>query len=189
MRKYLFVFLLLTAIINCVSCSSKTVTQHYVREDVELNYIQRIAVLPPKGAQADRIRNLIITQVLATNLFDVVDRGLTDSILMEEAISDVSAIDELTLKRLGQRLNVQAFLHCSIDQSGSASKGKMSFPEYALTMRLTDATTGVIIWQATGYLSGYSLAGRLFGIESSDDFQILIHLIRDLLSTIPVSTV
>lgn len=188
MQKFLLVFLALAAILNICGCGPKTSSQHFIREDVELSYIQRIAILPFSGNEADRLRNLTITQVLAMNLFDVVDKGLTDSILKEEAIADDTAIDELTLKRLGQRLNVQAFLYCSIDQAGAGTTGKSNYPEYAITLRLIDATTGVIIWQATGHLSGYSLAGRLFGIESKNNFEIVMKLIRDLLKTIPTST-
>ena len=129
---------------------------------------------------------LVITQVLAMGLFDVADKGIVDSRLVEEAINPAEPIDPVTLKRLGQRLSSQAFLIGSVDLSTEQGRGSKNFPELSLTLRLVDANTGLILWQASGYRNGESLVGRLFGLQSDDEFRVAMKLTHYLLSTAPV---
>lgn len=180
------VFLLLAG------CGSKHATESYLRDDVDPGFVQRIAVLPfennsADGYAANRARELSITQVLALGLFDTVDKGLVDSVLAEEALQQGAPIDALSLKRLGQRLNVQAFLLGSVDQAQENRLGAVSFPEIALTLRLIESNSGMILWQASGHRRGDSWIGRLLGIVPEDSYQVTLHLIRDLLATAPAS--
>ena len=74
---------------------------------------------------------MTITQVLANGLFDVVDKGLVDSALREEAVNLKNApMDGATIKMIGQRLNVQAFLMGTIDYAGEIQRGASSYSQY-----------------------------------------------------------
>lgn len=171
-------------------CTTRNNIRSFLREEVDLGYVQHIAVLPfanpakDDGAAA-RARDLTITQVLSQNLFDVVDKGLVDSALHEEALTPNKAIDTLTLKRLSQRLNVEAFLLGSVDHAAVNRLGASSFQEISLTMRLIDAKTGLVLWQASGNGSGYSVIDRLFGLNPSDSFSVTMDLIDELLASVP----
>jgi hypothetical protein len=52
-------------------------------------------------------------------------------------------------------------------------------------MRLVDVDTAVILWQASGYGSGYCLWKRLFGLAPRDIFQVGLGTIEDMLETLP----
>ena len=171
-------------------CGGKATSQSFVRDDVDLGFITRVAVFPFVNNTDDkfateRAGNIVITQILHSRIFDVVDMGLVSSALRDEAIDDVSLIDTATMSRLGQRLNVQAFILGSVDDSSQIRRGTIVYPEISMTLRLVDAKASLVLWQANGQRNGDSVMGRLFGLPPSDAYQITLHLAGDLLETIP----
>lgn len=187
---YYIIFYLLCILLT--SCNKSVQREFFLRENIDMGYVTKIAVLPFENNStdkfaADRSRNITITQVLALGIFDVIDKGIVDSVLLEEAVEYGKPIDQVTIKRLGQRLNVQAFLMGTVDSSGENRRGNIAFPELSLTLRLIDTRAAIILWQSSGYKSGDSVTTRLFGLTPIDSFQVAIKLIRDLLSTVPVS--
>jgi len=189
MRNIVVSTFMLFVLLGIAGCGSKGTSDSFIREDVDLGYIQRVAVLPLENHSDDkyaakRVRNVINTQILAMGLFDTAEQGLVDSVLLREAIEQNAPIDQLTLKRLGQRLKVQAFVMGAVDQSGDVRRGANTFPEIAITLRLLEAESGKILWQASGYRNGESLSRRLFGMAARDSYQVALSLARDLLSSL-----
>ena len=176
--------LVIPALLLCVpGCSSHSVTKSFVRENASLAHIQHVAVLPfAGGGKAQRVREYTMTQLLASGTFDVVDKGLVDSVLAQEVIGADTPIDASTIRRLGQLLNVQAFIVGSVEQS-NVTRGNAAFAEIIMTLRLIDSETGIILWQASGRGSGYSLADRLFGMAPKDSFTVTMGLLDDLFKT------
>jgi len=190
MRKCFLVAFILVIVDILSGCGVKTSSQSFLREDTELGFVQRVAVLPFENHSKDefaaaRARDFTITQGLAMGLFDIVDKGLVDSVLQEEVIEPGAPLDESMTKRLGQRLKVQAILLGAVDYAGEGEKGNFAFPELSLTMRLVDADTAVVLWQASGHGSGYCLWKRLFGLAPRDIFQVGLGTIEDMLETLP----
>lgn len=177
-------------IFTMAGCGGKATSQSFVRDDVDLGFITRVAVFPfvnntDDKFAAERAGNIVTTQILHSRIFDVVDMGLVSSALRDEAIDDVSLIDTATMSRLGQRLNVQAFILGSVDHSSQIRRGTIVYPEISMTLRLVDAKASLVLWQANGQRNGDSVMGRLFGLPPSDAYQITLHLAGDLLETIP----
>ena len=181
---------LLFLILVLPSCSSKTAQETYVRSDIDLGFIDKIAVLPfqslsQKKHTAEMVRDLTITQILSDGLFDVTDKGLVDSALREEAIKPEESIIEFdTLQRLSQRLEVQAVLRGTIDHADQIRLGQDAYPELSITLRLIDASTGAILWHASGNENGASFGTRLLGIAPQDEFTISMKLVRRLIASI-----
>jgi len=171
-------------------CGVATRSENFLRENVDFAFVKNVAVLPFENNSKDefapeRVRNVMNTQILALRLFDAVDKGMVDSVLREEAIEVNKPMDAQAVKRLGQRLNVQAVLVGTIDQSGENRKGSVVYPELDLTVRLLETQSGIVIWQATGHSTGDSVWRRLFGLAAHDSFQITLELVNEILSTIP----
>ena len=184
MNKKTIGFILAGVLLLLTGCGSGSITKSYLRENASLGHIQTVAVLPFEGGgDAPRIREFTMTQILASGLFDVVDKGRVDNLLQQEAIADAAPLDAATIRRLGQRLKVEAFILGSVKQV-TESRGSAAFPEITMTLRLVDAETGTLLWQASGRGSGYSLADRLFGLAPKDSFQVTMNLLRDLFATI-----
>jgi len=170
-------------------CSGKT-TVSFMREDVTLDFVNRISVLPLENNTeqkyaAELARDVINTEILAMNIFDVVDKGIVDSVLHEEAIDPGSPVSQLMLSRLGQRLNVQSIMIGSVNMAGDKRIGSVIVPEMSLTLRLIEIKSGIVLWQASGHYAGDSVFGRLFGITPDDAYKVTVKLAKELLSTIP----
>jgi TolB-like protein len=181
--------LIVVLAISMWGCGSrKNADQTFMRE-VSLAYIQTIAVLPFESlaggeGPTQRVREITMTQVLASGLFDVVDKGRVDSALRAEAIDQKTPIEAATMKRLGQRLGVQAFMMGSVEQTADARTGAAVYPEIFLTLRLVDSEAGTVLWQASSRGSGYSLTDRLFGLTSKNSFEVTLELVSQMLRSI-----
>jgi TolB-like protein len=170
-------------------CGGKYASEEFMRDDVDLGAISRIAVLPFHNFTGDkfvgeRVRDLATTQLLALKIADVVDRGLVDSVMSEEVIDPKLPVDQINLKRLGQRLNVQAFLVGTIDVAEPKKSGSMSYPILGVTLRLIDAQANLVIWQSSGRWTSETLAGRIFGLTPTDDFHITLKLLNRMLRSL-----
>jgi len=166
---------------GCSGTTSKT--KSFMREDANLGYIETVAIFPFEGGgRAPRIREFTMTQVLASGIFDIVDKGTVDNIMRQEVIAPGEPLDLVTIKRLGQRLNVQGVIFGSVEEIIEA-RGNASYPVITITMRLIDTETGVLLWQASGRGSGYSLSDRLFGTRPKDSFDVTMDLLSDLFAT------
>ena len=190
MRKLLLILAVMALLLTgCGTTGSSN--ESYLREDVDFAFVQRIAVLPFQNNSDDnyatvRTRDVTITHVLTLGLFDVVERDLVDSALREEVITPQAEIDPLSLKRLGNRLRVQAFLLGTVDMAGQSRVGNTSAHEMALTLRLVEAESGMILWQASGHKSGESFSRRLLGIKGDDAYQITVKVVKSLLRTLDI---
>ncbi len=170
-------------------CSGKFTSEEYVRDDVDFAAVQRIAVLPMQNFTNDqfaheRARNIAITQLLALQVADVVDRGIVDSVMTEEVIDPRQPIDIINLKRLGQRLNVQAFLLGSVDMVDNKKTGSVDYPQLAITFRLVEAQSSIVIWQSSARWTSETITGRIFGISPTDSFHVNIQLIRNMMRSL-----
>jgi len=183
---------LLLSIVGLVSgCSGKAPeSAYYVRDGVDLEYIETIAILPFGNYTGDktidsRIRDMTITEVLASKKFDVVDRGIVDSTLQEMALANQNSFDLPVIKVLGKRLNVKAFLAGNVNKIAGSGKSAYSYPEISLTLHLIDAESGQILWRSTSYKNGYSVVNRLFDLDPIDEFEITVDLLSEMIASIP----
>jgi hypothetical protein len=189
-RHWIFCGSLLTLILLVLmGCGSRKASQSFMREDVNISFMRTIAVLPLEDlgggtGAAQRTRDIMITQVLSSGLFDVADRGRVDSAFRAEAMDPLAPLDNITMKRLGQRIGVEGFIMGSVEQISDSRTGGAVYPEISLTLRLVEVESGKVVWQASDRGSGYSLADRLFGIRSKNSFQITLELVDRLLATI-----
>ncbi len=190
MRKGICLVVAVLVVALAGGCAGRKSRDHYIREDVDLNFIERVVVLPFENQTNERgtelrVRDIVMTQVLAMGLFDVVEKGIVDKTLKDEVVVVADGIDAMTYKRLGQLLNAQAILHGSVGQAEEVRSGTETFHDLGLNMRLIDAGTGMVLWQASGFTSGESFGRRVLGISGPDQYQLASDLVEDLLSTIP----
>ncbi len=192
MKKLTLLTLLTIALLTSYGCGSKgsSSSQTFLREGVDLSYINRVAILPFENNTQDeyagpRIRDITATQIMAMGLFDVVDKGVVDSALSEMGIDQSTPLDVPIVKQLAQRLNVESFVIGTINNIGENRTGSFSYPEMTFTLQLLDGESALILWRTSDTLSGYSLSDRLFGLDPMDAFQITVKLLDNMLSTIP----
>lgn len=189
MKKLIFGSLFLFFIATVTGCGGRYDSEVYMRDNVDMGAITRVAVMPFQNFTndqfvAERTRDIATTQLLALSVADVVDRGLVDSVMAEEVIDPKLPIDQINMKRLGQRLNVQAFLLGSIDMAGEKRTGNVSYPVLGVTLRLVDAQAGLVIWQGSGRWTSETVTGRILGTKPTDDFHVSLELMKRMLRSL-----
>ena len=177
-------------ILSLSGCATPQNEATFVRRKTDLRYVKKVAVLPFTNNTGDkfaaqRLRDITTTQILAMGIFDVVDKGVVDSALHEMAIGKNMPMGTPILKRLGQRLGVQAFIDGTVNDIGTNKAGPFSYPEVSLTLKLIDSESAEVLWQASAHRNGYSIWERLFDLSPRDNFQLALILTRDMLATIP----
>ncbi len=188
MKKLSIGFLILLGL-AVTGCGGRFDSEYYMRDNVDMGAITRIAVMPFQNFTsdqfvADRTRDVATTQLLSLGIADVVDRGLIDSVMAEEVIDPKLPIDQINMKRLGQRLNVQAFLLGSIDMAGEKRTGTVAYPVLGVTLRLVDAQAGLVIWQGSGRWTSETVTGRILGTKPTDDFHVSLELLKRMLRSL-----
>ena len=170
------------------SCASAP--RHYAAESLGLGYVKRVVVLPFanhtefKHAEL-RFSDVVTTEILSRGLFEIVEKGEAQRFLREELVQKKQeTLDQATGMRLGQELNVEAYLAGAVEDFSEVQNGSYSYPVIAATLRLVDVKTGQIIWQTSGSESGYRTIDRLFGFASEDANQVGFRLAQRLLSTL-----
>ncbi len=185
-----------TAVLLCASllllagCGAPAIQDSFLRPDIDLGFIERIAVPPFENHATDkyagaRLRDITITRLLMRGDFTVVDKGIVDNAIAEEALKPGGPMGADTIKRLGQALGVQALLLGTVDELSEERQGGTVSPRLTCTLRLVDTAAGTILWQAAGSRSGATMGSKLFGTAARDAFQVGRELIAALLDTLP----
>lgn len=181
------VFLVLLLLLACVGCASEKT--FFLDEDVEINLLRRIAVLPFSNHTQtkfveNRMRDVITTEILSRGLFDVVADGDVKRFLKDEVNGKPEAVDAKIARRMGSELGVEAFMTGSVDIYDENRNGTYTYPVVAVTLRLLDVRNNKIIWQASSSETGYGTWSRILGFASEDFNQVSFRLAEKILSSL-----
>lgn len=114
----------------------------------------RIAVLPFDNVSKDQdagrvLTNTVITYLLSTGNFDVVEPGVVSSTMTNEGIRLTDGVTVETCSKLQDKLKADAFITGLVEDYGEVRIGNDSYPSLSFSARLVDAKTAEILWAAT----------------------------------------
>lgn len=114
----------------------------------------RIAVMPFDNVSKDQdagrtITNTVVTYLLSTGDFDVVEPGVVSSVMSSEGIRLVDGITLDTCQKLQPKLNADAFVMGMVEEYGEVRIGPDSYPSISFSARLVNARTADILWAGT----------------------------------------
>lgn len=183
--KFIFLIIILFFLSFCAPVTKSQKTS-YFNWDINLQNIRKIAILPFENytrneGLASTIREMVLAEVLSQNIFEVVDLSITDLVVFEEGLEKSLRMDKGTIRRIGDRLGVQALLLGSLTHLEEIREGSYSYPVIGISLRLIDVKSGVIIWECKGVKNGYSLPARLFGLKSKSTVELAFELVKDML--------
>ena len=179
-------FLLLILLVFFCCAGPRT----YVQSDADFTYIKKVVVLPFDNLTSDKfagykIREIVTTDILSRGFFDVIEQGEVKRVLKEEGKGSATTIDKEAAKRIGKRLGVQAFILGSVEEYGtSQGGGGRSFSHVAISIRMIDAVSSKILWQASYNKEGGGILNRLFGIGDKNISEISRELVNEMLDTL-----
>jgi len=126
----------------------------------------------------DRLTEMVITELMKTNRFMVVERGSLNEVLSEQDLGASGRVRQETAARIGEVLGAQVLVKGAITEfiekesggaggimiSGIGIGGKTSTGHVAMDMRLIDSTTGQILQseRAEGKISSSGIGGIAF---------------------------
>lgn len=142
---------------------------YYLRPDIDISTIKKIAVLPFENLTSDdyageKIRRLVITELIKRDI-EVTEPGEITRVLMEMNIKSISIIKTQDLQAIGKELGVDAILLGSVSSFGIVRGQYISYPEVSVNLRLIDSTKGNIIWSIHKTSGGADFWTRHFGSE------------------------
>jgi curli biogenesis system outer membrane secretion channel CsgG len=161
----------------------------FLNRSFDFNYIEKIAVIPfdnlsqSQGA-GQQATLMFVTEVLATETFDVVEMGETSKALAEMNLTRTSTLDVEQIIQLGKRLKVQGLVFGTIGESSVIRSGGYSNPSITMDLRLVETETGATVWAATHTQSGANWLSTLFGVTSQSSSETMRKCIHNILKTL-----
>lgn len=183
-KRTIFVFAGMLLFFGCAGPMS------YIHPTADLTHIKTVAIVPlknltdEKGAEG-KVMNVVAAEVLRRGVFDVVEFGEVDKVLREEGVQKTEGvISKSVAERAGKQLNVQAFIAGSVAEYGVSRTGGSSYPEVSLSLKLIDAKSYKILWEATHSIKGATILDRLFGIGKKSPSDLCRESVEEMFDTL-----
>jgi TolB-like protein len=141
----------------------------YVHPNYDFSLVKKVAVLPLENLTADqtageKIRKIVITDVLATGVVDAIEPGQVNRVLAQQNLQTLTAMSPEDFKKIGAALGAQLIIVGSVESYDRVTVGGVQAPEVTLTLRGVDVESGTIVWATSHTQGGATLAARLFGL-------------------------
>ncbi len=188
-RKKYYVPVLFLALLFISGCRSGSVPSYHVSEDIDFSFYKRVAVMPLHNMTnekyaGDIVRQLVMSELLASGLLDVVVPGEVMSAVNELGIKTVTSLNAAEIKSLGNALEVEAIIMGSVEEYGMVKAGSGSAPQVTITLMMADTATGSIVWSITKTRGGDSFMARHFGARHETISETVLVLVREAIQTL-----
>ncbi|MEW6088162.1 MAG: CsgG/HfaB family protein [bacterium] len=174
-----------------ISTGCKSYMQTYIKEEVPLHKIKKIAIIPfdntSKDKNAgDKLASLFSLELRNSKRFDIIEAGEVERALKEVKVrvkGGVSTIEVSDVQKIGETLGANAVIIGTID---TFEVEKKDDPVISMNIRMLDTKDGSLIWNADYSATGSSFAYILdFGKIESLNFlcrkmvkQVLVPVIK-----------
>jgi TolB-like protein len=189
LKEFVLINLLFVLSISFGCGARGTTPSFYIRPDYDFSYIKKVAVLPLDNLTnekfaGDAIRQVVICELLATGIVDVVVPGDADTTIEKLGLRSIKSLSADQIKTISNSLKVQAVIFGSVEKFGEVRTGNISAPEITITLMMADATSGSIIWSITKTGGGASFMARHFGAKSETMSEAVLRVVREAIQTL-----
>ncbi len=179
----------LLVLICILGCGSRKTPSFYINEKIDFSFIKRVAVLPLDNLTgdkfaADAVRQVVISELLASGLVEVVCPGDVTAALDALKVRKDESLSAEHIKALGKKMNVQAVVMGAVNKYGEVRVGNISAPEVTVTLMMADTGTGSIIWSVTKTEGGASFWAKHFGTSVPTMSQTVLKVVREAIQTL-----
>ncbi|MBM3500251.1 MAG: hypothetical protein FJX74_16460, partial [Armatimonadetes bacterium] len=130
----------------------------------------RIAVMPFEAASpqydsaAQVVTQELVTSLLGTGLFDVVEPGVVYQALTQSGSRNLYGLDLETMQAVQDHIGpVRVFVVGMVQEYGDVRVGAESYPSVSLTARVLDAQSASILWAGSVSKTGAD-SEKVFGL-------------------------
>jgi TolB-like protein len=185
-------FLLITIILVVIfssNCGGKGTPSFYLNQDIDLSFIKKVAVLPfdnltNEKFAGDIVRQVVISELLATGLVEVVVPGESISAIENLKFKSGQPLNSAQIQSIGKALKVQAVILGAVEKFGENREGNISAPEVTITLMMADTSSGSVVWSVTRTQGGAGFWARHFGARSDTMSETVLKVVRLALKTL-----
>ncbi len=184
-----YVMGLMVSILFVISGCRSNAPVYHISEDIDFSYYKRVAVVPFDNLTNDKyadeiVRQVVVSELLASGLVDVVFPGEVKSAIAELGIKSVSTLTASQIKSLCNTLKAEALIVGAVEEYGEVKMGNISAPQVTISLMMTDANTGSIVWSITKTRGGASFMARHFGAMHETLSETVLLLVRESIRTL-----
>jgi TolB-like protein len=181
-----FYCLLGLALLSFLGCRGP---QAYIHPNVDLSFIQKVAVMPFANLTRDefagrKVKEVLIAELLLTGALDVIEPGEVNRVLAKEKIQSVSSLTAVQIKTIGKALGAQAILIGTVEEFGEIRSGSLSAPLVTIGLRMMDVESGTIIWSVNHSKGGFGIMMRLLGVGGGTISEVTTKVVREAIDTL-----
>jgi hypothetical protein len=187
-KKYLLPVLFL-ALIVVSGCRSNGAPTYHISEDIDFSFYKKVAVMPLDNLTnekyaGDIVRQVVVSEILASGLLDVVVPGEVMNAVNELGIKTVTSLNATEIKSLGNALGVEAIIMGSVEEYGMVKAGSATAPQVTVFLMMADTGTGSIVWSITKTRGGANFMARHFGASHETISETVLMLVREAIQTL-----
>jgi TolB-like protein len=161
----------------------------FFHPEFDFSAVERIAVVPFENLSNDQgmgkyTTRLFITELLAKEVFDIVEPGEVTGFLVSMGQLRVAELTNQQIQEMGTRLNVQGVIFGTVGESSQFRSGNMTSHVISLDIRMVSVETGGTIWASTINTSGPGFFARLFGLGEQTRGNAARKAVRKLVKTL-----
>ena len=180
---------LLLAVGALAACAAPPPPSVYLNPVADLGSFAQVAVLPLENLTSDRfaaerVREILVVELLAGGVFAPVEVGEVNRVLRVEKIAALDDLGPADMARLGKALNVKALIFGSVMEYTERRVGTLTAPQVAVSLKMIDVETGTTIWSVSDARTGLSTSTRLFGVGEETSSQAVRELLRKLIDEV-----
>jgi hypothetical protein len=189
LKKFLLLFMVLILFLIPGCRKESGLPTYYVSQDVDFSFIKRVVVLPLDNLTDDKyagdiIKQVIISELLASGLVDVVVPGEVLQAINELGIKSITSLSAEEIKALGNALKVEAIVMGTVEEYGEVKMGGFSAPQVTITLMMADSGSGIIVWSITKTRGGAGFLARHFGARHETISETVLTLVREAIQTL-----
>jgi len=187
-KKYILPLVIL-ALFIISGCRSAGAPTYHINEDIDFSFYKRVAVMPLNNLTSEKyageiVRQVVISEILASGLIDVVVPGEVMTAVNDLGIKDVASLNASQIQSLGSALGVEALVIGSVEEYGMVKSGNTTAPQVTITLMMADSGTGTIVWSITKSRGGASFMARHFGARHATISETVLKLVRESINTL-----
>lgn len=169
-------------------CRSAVPTYH-ISEDIDFSFFKKIAVMPLDNLTnekfaGDIVKQVVISELLASGLVDVVIPGDVLNAIKSLGIKSITSLSTEEIRALGKALNVEAIIMGTVHEYGEVKVGTSSAPQVTITLMMADSASGAIVWSITKSRGGAGFMARHFGAKHATISETVLSVVRESIHTL-----
>jgi flagellar motor protein MotB len=149
-----------------------------------------VAVLPIQNltrepAAGDKVRHMIVAELLAQGRLQLVEPGAVDRTMRQVRVASRYQLSSEEVQELGEALGVQGLIAGAVSEYGlTRAGGNQEAPEVAVELVLIDVASGAVVWAASEAESGLNFWVRHFGAEPLRVSEQATRTVRSMVATL-----